>query len=77
MTILSTLTQLELMTNKTEPAESFRYHIFYFNKEKVSFNWYFTEYNSDMAATVQLLNSFGVVPMCIEEPVSSNYWMNN
>lgn len=58
--------------------QTFRYHIFYFDKENVSFNWYFSEYNSDMAATIQLLNSFGVVPMCIEEPVESgNFWMNN
>lgn len=55
----------------------FRYHVFYFDKENVSFNWYFSEYNSDMAATIRLLNSFGVAPMCIEEPVSGNYWMNN
>lgn len=57
--------------------ETFRYHIFYFDKENVSFNWYFSEYNSDMMHIVKLLNSFGVVPICIEEPVSGNYWMNN
>lgn len=58
--------------------QTFRYHIFYFDKENLWFNWYFSEYNSDMAATVQLLNSFGAVPMCIEEPVEKdNFWMNN
>lgn len=62
----------------SKSTETFRYHIFYFDKENVSFNWYFSEYNSDMASTIQLLNSFGVVPMCIEEPVEKdNFWMNN